>query len=152
MSDAWHERLKNIGEATGEPPPPTLTRPRPRRQRTLHSLLSKPERDFSYFYESLGRVDYNLVANDEDYLCYLATIRDSESNILVPRWTTLVWIFKERCEHHDQLLHQYKLTTPERVIHTNPMLTSEYVRTRGNLDWILNGIKQNFGYEPYSAL
>ena len=152
MTDAWHERLKHIGEARGEPPPLTPTRPRPRRQRTLQSLLSKPERDFSYFYESLGRIDYNLVGSDEDYLCYLATVRDSESNILVPKWTTLVWIFKERCEHHNQLLHQYKLTTPERVIHTNPMLTSDYARARGNLDWILNGIKQNFGYEPYSAL
>ena len=152
MTDAWHERLKHIGEARGEPPPLTrVKKPRPQRQKTLQSLLTKPE-NFDYFEDWIGWVRYKLVADEDDFVCFLATVEDPKSMKVVGKWTTLIWVFKKRCELHDSLLQQYKLSTPERVIHTNRMLTSDYVRKRGNLDWILNGIKQNFGYVPYSAL
>ena len=61
-------------------------------------------------------------------------------------------IYKRRCEHHTELINQYKLSSPERIIHTNSIFTSSYARTRGHLDYILNGFKENFGITPYSEL
>ncbi len=158
MSDAWHRRLATMGEASKSSavdtatfvsvPPPKPSSPR---QRSVSQLLVNPINEFHYYDKAFGWVNYNLVGHNGDSVCYLVTVKN-ESNELVLRWTTLAWVFKRRCDHHTDLINQYKLSSPERIIHTNSIFSSSYARTRGHLDYILNGFKENFGIAPYSEL
>ena len=158
MSDAWHRRLANIGEASESSVVDTTTfvetplpKPSSPRQRSVSQLLVNPINEFHYYDKSFGWINYTLVGHNGDAVCYEVTVKD-QSNELVLRWTTLAWVFKRRCEHHTELINQYNLSSPERIIHTNSIFTSSYARLRGNLDYILNGFKENFGITPYSEL
>lgn len=158
MIDDLERRLANIGEVNEKLVVDTATlvpeqnpKPSSPRQRSVSQLLVNPINEFHYYDKAFGWINYTLVGHDEDAVCYVVTVKN-QSNELVHKWTTLAWAFKKRCEHHTELMRQYDLSSPERIIHTNSIFTSSYARTRGHLDYILNGFKENFGITPYSEL
>ena len=149
------ERVRNIGEATGPKPTEKLVKPpepdsNPR-QKSMSQLLTRPLTEFNYVNDIFGTVYYELINDNEDYVTYIVKVRGND-NELIPRWTALVWVFKRECEYNTELMDMHKLSTPERVIHTNTAFTCKYMRKRGKLDYILNGFEKHFGLAPYSAL
>jgi hypothetical protein len=154
LIDDWQQRLATMGEATGPKPTEKLVKPsEPNlhpRQKSLDQLLTKPPSEFNYVNDLFGTVYYELINDNDEYITYLVKVRkDGE---LQPRSTTLVWVFKRECEHHTYLVEHCKLSTPERVIHTNTAFTCKYVRKRVTLDFILKGFTKHYGLAPYSAL
>lgn len=154
MIDDWQRRLETMGEATGPKPTEKLVKPpiptsHPR-QKSLNQLLTKPPFEFNYVNDLFGTVYYELINDNDDYVTYLVKVRkDGE---LQPRWTTLVWVFKRPCDYLTDLMNDHRLTTPERVIHTNTCFKCKYIRKRRILDYILNGFEKHYGLAPYSAL
>ena len=101
MSDAWHRRLANIGEASESSVVDTTTfvetplpKPSSPRQRSVSQLLVNPINEFHYYDKSFGWINYTLVGDNGDAVCYEVTVKD-QSNELVLRWTTLAWVFKK---------------------------------------------------------
>tara|TARA_B100000902_G_scaffold385214_1_gene426297 strand:+ start:340 stop:801 length:462 start_codon:yes stop_codon:yes gene_type:complete len=153
MTD-WLRRIETMGEATGpipsenlvKPPSPTSTP----RQSTMRGLFTNPPLEFRYLHDIFGEVRFNLVSQDADALVYLVQVIENDAPNT--KFTALAFVLRHRNELQEQLMRQYKLKEPRRIIHTGDWFTSKYMLARPDLDFVLMGFQKHYGIEPHAVI
>ena len=120
------------------------------RNKTMRQLFDENPKEFAYIHDIFGEVRFNLVSHDADALVYLVQVIENDAPN--PQFTALAFVLKDRNRLQEQLMRQYKLKEPRRIIHTGDGLTCKYVLEKPSLDFILMGFQKHYGIEPHAVI